>query len=338
MTPATMVRPEPVPSGAAYRRGTASRVLRGSAIALVAASAVTLLARQTCWQPGPLVVAVAATPYLVLAGVAAGALAAATRAWLVLALAVAVTVTAGATQAPLFTRDAAPAPGPVVAAPVLRVASANLRFGQADLQQLLRLVRDERVDVLAFQEMTPEAAGALSRSGLEVLLPHRYAVPMRGPHGGGLWSRWPLTDQRRIGGLAANVVATADVPGWGPVTFASVHPAAPNPLATAHWRAEQLEVADDLSALPGTVVAAGDYNATVDHVGLRRLAAAGFGNAAAQSGAGLVRTWPHERLLPLPLFGIDHVLSRGPVTATSVRAYQIAGTDHAALVVELVRT
>ena len=59
----------------------------------------------------------------------------------------------------------------------LRVMTANLRVGGADAATIVRLVRDNRVDLLALQEFTPQAQADLTRAGLDALLPHRVADP-----------------------------------------------------------------------------------------------------------------------------------------------------------------
>ena len=90
-----------------------------------------------------------------------------------------------------------------------------------------------------------------------------------------------------------------------------------------------MRVAD---ALDGPVrVLAGDFNATLDHVGLRRLLNSGYVDAADQVGAGLNPTWPSGALWPPPV-AIDHVLvdDRCPVDTFSV--VDVPGSDHRAVV------
>ena len=91
-----------------------------------------------------------------------------------------------------------------------------------------------------------------------------------------------------------------------------------------------------LAAVDGPAVVAGDFNATADHRQFRDI----LGERASptprrRSGrAGCRRTRPTGGGIPL-LVAIDHVLSSDGIVATDVERVDIAGTDHAALVVRL---
>jgi endonuclease/exonuclease/phosphatase (EEP) superfamily protein YafD len=97
----------------------------------------------------------------------------------------------------------------------------------------------------------------------------------------------------------------------------------------------------DLRALPPATpggplrILAGDFNATLDHAELRRLLDTGYQDAAAEVGAGLKGTWPHGRRL-LPPVAIDHVLADARCGVRSFSVHTIAGTDHRAVLAELV--
>lgn len=122
------------------------------------------------------------------------------------------------------------------------------------------------------------------------------------------------------------------VSGSGPERIVAVHTAAPLPTAMEGWRAD-VPAAVGLCG-PGTV-AAGDFNATFDHPGMRPPAPCA--DAAIGSGAGGWGTWPAA--LP-PLLGapIDHVLhDAGIWTATGTRMLETGAGDHRALVVALDR-
>ena len=74
---------------------------------------------------------------------------------------------------------------------MVRFMSANLRYGHADPDAVVKLAR-ERADVLAVQELTPEEANRLSAAGLDREFPHRALQPREGPAGVGIWSRYPI--------------------------------------------------------------------------------------------------------------------------------------------------
>lgn len=87
---------------------------------------------------------------------------------------------------PLYVADAVQVGAP------LTVLTANLRFGEADPDALVRLVRTHQVDVLATQELTPEAVARLHAAGLDAALPYSDLRPFRDADGCGLWSRYPI--------------------------------------------------------------------------------------------------------------------------------------------------
>jgi endonuclease/exonuclease/phosphatase family metal-dependent hydrolase len=122
-----------------------------------------------------------------------------------------------------------------------------------------------------------------------------------------------------------------------------------NPTGAARWRGE-------LALLPGpgelrrpgepvapgsrpasrpVAVAAGDFNATLDHWQLRSVLRRGYVDAARQAGHGLTPTWGPRPSRPPGLLALDHVLvdPRCAVLATSAR--RLAGSDHHALYAEI---
>lgn len=99
--------------------------------------------------------------------------------------------------------------------------------------------------------------------------------------------------------------------GIGPL--AAGHPIAPvSASLMGTWRDETAQVAGVCGSTPGMIMA-GDFNATLDHPGLRDLAPCV--DAAAEAGAAAVGTWPAHipSVLAAP---IDHVLVDG-------RAWQV---------------
>jgi endonuclease/exonuclease/phosphatase (EEP) superfamily protein YafD len=138
--------------------------------------------------------------------------------------------------------------------------------------------------------------------------------------------------------LFRQVAAVVAPPGAHALTLAAVHPAsAGDPLATvdtARWAREQKALDAWLDPLADPVVAAGDFNATLDQAPLRDLLAHGYADAAEQSGVFWRPTWPYDRIGP-PLIAIDHVLSRGGPVADQLAVETVPGTDHGALIVRL---
>ncbi|WP_330220323.1 endonuclease/exonuclease/phosphatase family protein [Mycolicibacterium llatzerense] len=156
----------------------------------------------------------------------------------------------------------------------------------------------------------------------------------------GIWSRHPITDIRIDDGFWLGMLAvTVQIPGVGSATTVmTVHLSAPWPDPLQGWRDDLARLADTLlkaaQASSGPVLLAGDLNATPDMREFRRLLRQGYRDAGAQAGAGVVRTHPADIVAP-PVFAVDHILTRGYV-ATSVRTLQVPGSDHRALLAQLV--
>jgi endonuclease/exonuclease/phosphatase (EEP) superfamily protein YafD len=303
-------------------------------VVVTAGAAIAVALRLLGFDSGLLVYLTAFTPYGIVLGVSGIVLLLLAR-WRIWALiAVLVTVASLAFQVPVLIPD--PTPDSSVAVVVMTL---NLHDGAADPQRVVDLVRDHDVDLLSLQEVTPQAAKALIANGLGDLLPYVAARPAGGAQGTSVWSRWPLTPQDVPNTLLfRQVAATLTVPGAGTLLFAAVHPAsAGHPLAsvdTARWAREQKALAAWLEPLPDPVVAAGDFNTTLDQAPMRDLLAHGYGDAAEQSGVFWRPTWPYDRLGPA-LVAIDHVLSRGGPVADQLAVETVPGTDHGALIVRL---
>jgi endonuclease/exonuclease/phosphatase family metal-dependent hydrolase len=229
--------------------------------------------------------------------------------------------------------------GPLPDGTRLRVATVSLRLGLVAPGPVLELVRRHDVDVLAVQELTPRAEAALRAAGIDELLPHAHVLPARPGRvpsaSGAVWTRFPVRSRGEVPGGFEQ--PTVRLPGGGgpPVEVTSVHtvPPATSPAAVRGW-------ASDLAALPAPApdvlrVLAGDFNATFDHAALRAVLRLGYDDAARATGRGSAWTWRPLRL-PFPRLVLDHVLVDPRITVASVDVVPVAGSDHRAVVAELV--
>ncbi|WP_091541576.1 endonuclease/exonuclease/phosphatase family protein [Modestobacter sp. DSM 44400] len=315
------------------------RVLRRrrGAAALTAPWAVWALLRATGIERGfPLVPALAFTPYAAATSVLPVAVAVRSRAWGAAAVSAAAAATlTGAVLSRARRRPTTWEPG----TRRLRLATVSLRLGQADPQAVVDLVTDHRVDVLALQEVTPEATIALRTAGLGDLLPHSHVIAARDGSppaaGGALWSRLPMLERCAVAGRFEQPTARLGVPGAPDVEVTAVHtnPPSTSPQSVARWTADLAELpAPETGVLR---VLAGDFNATLDHRALRRVLALGYRDAAWAVGQALRATWTPLRS-PEPRLTLDHVLVDPQLGVASVTLVPIAGSDHRAVVAELV--
>jgi endonuclease/exonuclease/phosphatase (EEP) superfamily protein YafD len=219
--------------------------------------------------------------------------------------------------------------------PHLTVMTANLYVGRGDPKAVMRLVRRYHVDVLSLEELTTEELARLDEAGLAQQLPGRVAQPADGATGSALFATRRLVPIP-VGyhGRHNEPEAQLQVPGAPSVLLKAVHPIPPRTRGDVPtWR-------DTLAALPSATepdvrILAGDYNATLDHAELRGVLDRGYADAADRAGAGLKPTWPALPRRSLPIT-IDHVLVDRRVRVRSVHVEEVRGSDHRAVIAELV--
>jgi endonuclease/exonuclease/phosphatase family metal-dependent hydrolase len=205
----------------------------------------------------------------------------------------------------------------------LSVMTANLRFGQADPQALMELVRRYEVEVLSLQELTLEGVRRLDAAGIREHFPYRFLDPRPGARGSGIMSRFPLRDARPSPPPGpAMPEATVLVPGAQPLYVKAVHPVAPNRGGMWRWYR-------DMDGLPRATrdgplrMLIGDFNATLDHERMRRVVRSGYADAAEVMGAGLDGSYW--------VIQIDRVLVDRRARVTAAAFHDLPGSDHEAM-------
>ncbi|MDX8143719.1 endonuclease/exonuclease/phosphatase family protein [Lentzea sp. BCCO 10_0061] len=311
------------------RSGIATFLLVLSAIAFVAAALVRLLGIDGSRY---MIAVTSLTPYVTVVGLLVGLLALFRKRWVVGLTMTLVGIVLVANVAPRAFSDARPnGVGQQV-----RLMTANVLTGIADAQFIVQEVRKRGIDILALQELTPDMVRDLDRAGLNQVLPNRVFLDEPGGSGSGLASKFPLS-QRNLTppGSLQQAGALVDLPGKD-IEVVSVHPLPP--VVTAGPEAWQRELAglpspDSTGAIR---VLAGDFNATLDHVGLTRLLNKGYVDAADQVGKGLIHTWPSNSGFWPPPVTIDHVLVDSKVLVDTVDVFDLPGSDHRAVVTQFV--
>lgn len=281
----------------------------------------------------PLVASVAFSPYAAALAPLPVLVALLLRRWLVAAVA---GVAALALLTALVPRTL---PGPQRAQPDTRgrsvvVMTANLHFGRADADAIVRLVRDHDVDLLSLQELTPDALRRLDAAGAARLLPARSVRPDRRWSGLGLLARASLrAAPLRCDSSRAQLEAVLSTGDGRALRVVAVHPLPPVSRANTRAWGVALRNLPDARANGVPRVLLGDFNATLDHHELRRLLSRGYVDAADATGDGLRPTWPTTGRRP-PLT-IDHVLFARPIKVNRFSLHTIPGSDHRALIAEL---
>jgi endonuclease/exonuclease/phosphatase family metal-dependent hydrolase len=127
---------------------------------------------------------------------------------------------------------------------------------------------------------------------------------------------------------------------WGgrAVSFVGVHTGPP--VRPDDWAGDHAALLRSVRADRPDVMA-GDFNATADHLQLRRLLGEGLRDAGELTGSGWAPTWPSNGRVevlgvPLPRFAtIDHVLVAPGWTVVSVRRVHLPRSDHTAVLAEV---
>lgn len=306
--------------------------LLGCGVALIAPAAL-LVVRLTGLDAGtPLAMPTVLFPWTTVMGVLVLVLIAAVPAlrsrWALIGVA-ALVVAHTALLAPRFLPDGRQVPTSAVE---LRVATINTNGGAADAQAVVRLVRTERIDVLAVQQMPPSGVEALDRAGLGGLLPHQELHP---EDDSSIYSRLPLTDggTTRADTVWPQTVAQVAVGGRS-VQFIAVHTY--YPLGSPErWTRDMSALASLARRAGPDTVFLGDFNASLDHAPMRDLLAAGLTDTHAELGHGWAPTWPVGHALLPPVVQLDHVLHGPGLAGVSVSERTVPGTDHRAVVAVL---
>lgn len=296
-----------------------------------AAAVVALVVRYTPLTNHALLVAAALAPYLMLgAPLSALVFILARRRALAIA-AFALTIASVAVELPLFTRDFESAGGVQV-----RVMTANIYLGQADANSIVETA-NSRADILAVQELTPEAVNRLAAAGLDKTFPYHSLDAREYASGVGLWSRYPIPESKRISGYKlAMVGARLQIPGVdaNPAIIVA-HLPGPWPQPIDGWNEDLKKLPDTMreaanSAPGGCAMVAGDFNSTPDMQPFRDLFHDGYRDATEEAGGGIAATYPGNSWVP-PVLAIDHVLTH-QCNATTVDVVDLPGSDHKGLI------
>jgi endonuclease/exonuclease/phosphatase (EEP) superfamily protein YafD len=277
-----------------------------------------------------LVAAMALTPYVAAFGLLLGLLCVLLRRRVVGVTVVLLALALGALLVPRVLSEEQPdADGPR-----LRIMALNLYVGRADPETVVRLVREQKIDVLALPELTRQGDEALTDAGLEELLPNRVYDTDSTGSGTAVLSRFPL---RQLVLMKESTLAqpsmVVDLPGDDDdVELTAVHIQPGVRTGTAGtWRTE-------LAELPRTSerirILAGDFNASFDHTAFRTVVDRGYADAAESTGNGMEATWSTWPFGP-PVT-IDHILADDRCAFGSYAAFDVPGTDHKALVSEII--
>lgn len=224
-------------------------------------------------------------------------------------------------------------PSPASNSSAVTVLSLNMRCDGEGLEDLATQIRRFQPDVLVLQgadgvtrefladEGWPGAAQDVEYAPLEV-------DPTCGKV---VISDFEVSDHTQPGDVRP--VFRIDLP-TGPLTLIPVD--APTPLeGTERWGeaiASVQRTAENHATEPLLLI--GDFNAVREHLPMRRLLATGLNDAAEQSQAGWMPTFPAHAVHP-PVIAIDHALTSPDLQAVGLETFSVEKNAHLGLVVHL---
>ncbi|MBU7600517.1 endonuclease/exonuclease/phosphatase family protein [Streptomyces sp. P38-E01] len=215
----------------------------------------------------------------------------------------------------------------------IRVLTANLRFGEA-MDAFLEALRSHRPHLVSVQECDSGCARTLRSAEVRRTYPHQVITGNEPAEGSAVLSVYPLAAGARVPGELSMPSAVADVAGID-VRFQVAHPMPPMPDSMDSWRRELGALRAMASGRGETsTIMAGDFNASQDHAAFRAIVDTGMRDSARLLGRSRTPTWPVPFSPPLGA-QIDHVLVSEGLTPVDAQFFELSGSDHQALLVDV---
>ena len=200
----------------------------------------------------------------------------------------------------------------------MRVMTLNTKNGNADAEQIVSIVRDQHVEVLAMQEVSGSLIERLSAAGLDELLPSRVIGLAGAGDNGGVNVIYTLAPMRNA---SESILPLTTSPKTGTLGF---------------WN-ESLTNLGTLRRYSDEYLIMGDFNSTWDHSRYRKMLGDTLVDASEQAGEGFHMTYPsepHYAMVPVPpMIEIDHIVysKNSGMSVGDLETVNVQGSDHFAL-------
>jgi vancomycin resistance protein VanJ len=236
---------------------------------------------------------------------------------------------------------------------MLRVATFNLLYANANLDDQLEAIRAEHADIVGLQELVSPVAEAMQRN-LKAIYPYQMLYPSSGVGGVGLLSRYPLEPVEGVEG-AQGQWAIARVDGQK-ITIVNVHVHFSGITRIRSQRFGSLSyfrmydtsgrliqanaLRQAARRVGGGLIMMGDFN-TGDREPGHAVLASDLHDAFGETGTGFGFTFPNNKrmgpiTIPIPLVRIDYVWTRSPVVPVAAHVNcDDGGSDHCMVVADL---
>ena len=232
----------------------------------------------------------------------------------------------------------APPTGPAPDERSLTIMTLNAQDGAASAEDVAGAALSVEADVVALAETSwPSALSIAELLGSAGLPMQAFSSSYGGSHHRAtslLVSSSPGRYTQDSDPDDLGFLRIVSIDGGGP-PLVGVHVIRPGDVSAHVWLSRLTQAVDACRETPGTIVA-GDFNATLDHGPMRRLARCVDAAAASErGGAGAYGTW-HTAVPALLGAPIDHVLVDGDAWLVSTAGVtRVGSSDHRALLVRL---
>jgi endonuclease/exonuclease/phosphatase (EEP) superfamily protein YafD len=223
-----------------------------------------------------------------------------------------------------------PVPAAALSEPSFRLFDANVAQFNYSMEGYVAELKSYHPDVLAMEETIPSDYTQLKSAGVLATLPYQYQIECCGSRGFILASRYPLRHVKvySVEGLAYLISSSLVLPN-GTINFWVVHTTAPTNPSVHAWNMQLDGIYQQLEkAHPRPLLMVGDFNATWGNRGFRAILSTGLIDAAAARGHPFAFTWSQTLPILPPILRIDHVLTAGDVTVTTIQTHLGPGSDH----------
>jgi endonuclease/exonuclease/phosphatase (EEP) superfamily protein YafD len=275
------------------------------------------------------------TPWLLLPAWPIGVIAGVRRHWMLFGICVVIVACQLVWVGPQFKPwSDAPTPG---SGPRLSIFDANVSQANRNLGGIAAEIRATRPQIVALEELTPQAYSSLQSSGVMASFPYHLLRVQYGAGGVGLWSASPLSAASTWDNSnnQKELDATVSV-GGHQIRIAVAHVYAPVGYGgPSLWHAQLARLAANLKNQPRPLVVAGDFNSTADLPEFRSVLDEGLSDTAVLVGKGWEMTWPRNQAWVLPYLRLDHVLVSRQLTVTGYRLGTGRGSDHKPVIVDI---
>jgi endonuclease/exonuclease/phosphatase (EEP) superfamily protein YafD len=223
-----------------------------------------------------------------------------------------------------------PLPAGLRMLPTLRLFDANVYQRNYSMAGYVRQMNSDQPDLVTLEETETWDQQQFDVSPTFKRLRYHYSEQCCGSRGFIVASRFPLGHGTisKVDGLPYMVRFKLSISGR-PINLWVVHTTAPVNPNWNMWNQELDGVSRQLMAdHPRPLLMVGDFNASWGNRGFRAILSTGLTDAAAARGEPFDFTW--SQLLPLlpPLIRIDHVLTGGDLTVTSMSTHPGPGSEH----------